>query len=147
MKTLHDSTTRAAILARIDQLEPDSPRLWGKMRIDQMLRHLNAALEMTLGRLPANDKPTGIPRPLLKFMVLNLPWPKGKAPTAPELIAADTYEFEAERQKLKKLVDEVAQKSVEGVWLQHPAFGTMTGRESTKLQYKHIDHHLRQFGA
>ena len=147
MKTLHDAPTRAAVLKRIDQLRPDSQRTFGKMRVDQMLRHVNAALEMTLGRLQAKPKPVGIPIFLLKFLVFNLPWPKGKAPTAPELIAADTYEFEVERQKLKALIDELSKKSTDGIWVQHPAFGPLTGAESTRLQYRHLDHHLSQFGV
>ena len=29
----------------------------------------------------------------------------------------------------------------------HSFFGTMSGAEWGVLQYKHLDHHLRQFGA
>jgi len=147
MKTLHDSTARQALQARVDALRPDSPRQWGLMRVDQMLRHVNAALEMTLGRLETRRKRIPIPLPVFKFLVFNLPWPKGKAPTAPELIAADTYDFEKERARLKQLIGEVSAKPVDGHWVVHPAFGPLTGSECTKLQYKHLDHHLRQFGV
>lgn len=144
---LHDATAREALVARVDRLRPDSTRQWGKMSVDQMLHHLNAGLEMTLGRLPAQRKAVGIPRPLLKFLVFNLPWPKGKAPTAPELIAAGTYDFESERARLKSLMLEVGAKPMAGLWVDHPAFGPLTGRECSLLQRKHIDHHLRQFGV
>jgi hypothetical protein len=144
---IHDAPARDALIARVDRLRADSQRQWGKMRVDQMLHHLNAALEMTLGRLTAERKPVGIPRPLLKLLVFNLPWPKGKAPTAPELIAADTYDFENERARLKQLIQEVGAKPIGGQWVDHPAFGPLSGRECSLLQHKHIDHHLRQFGA
>lgn len=147
MKTLHDAAIRQSILDRIDRLTPTSQRQWGKMRVDQMLRHLNAAMEMTLGRLEAKPRAIGIPRPLLKLFVFHMPWPKGKAPTAPELIAADSYEFESERGRLKQLIGEVAARETHGIWQHHPAFGPLTGTESSRLQYRHCDHHLRQFGV
>ena len=147
MKSLHDVAARQSLEARIDRLRPDSVRQWGTMRVDQMLRHVNSALEMTLGRLETKPKKVPLPRPLLKLLVLLLPWPKGKAPTAAELIAADTYDFEVERERLRRLVKEVASRSLDGVWLTHPAFGPLTGLECTRLQSKHIDHHLRQFGV
>ncbi len=146
MRTLHDAGPRQALLDRIETLRPDSQRQWGTMSADQMLHHLNAALEMTLGRLQAKPKPVPMPKALFKLLVINMPWPKG-APTAPELLARDRYDFEAERRRLRELVAEIGNKPVHGHWTNHPVFGPMTGRECTKLQHKHINHHLKQFGV
>jgi hypothetical protein len=146
MPTLHDRGRRTALLERIAALRPDSPRQWGTMTADQMLHHLNSAMELTLGRLQAAPKPVPLPKPLFKWLVINLPWPKG-APTAPELIAGEHYDFEAERDRLRDLVTEISDKPVQGHWTHHPVFGAMSGRDCTRLQHKHIDHHLRQFGV
>ena len=128
-------------------MTPESQRQFGKMRVDQMLRHLNWAMEMTLGRYPVGRQAVPLPRPIFKILVLLMPWPKGKAQTARELVRGGTYDFESERTRLKALVNEAGSKSPNGVWLEHPAFGPMNGHESSRLQYRHVDHHLRQFGV
>ena len=33
------------------------------------------------------------------------------------------------------------------VWPEHAAFGSMSGRDWSRLMAKHFDHHLRQFSA
>src|SRR5687767_9345269 len=96
MPELHDPIYRASIEQRIRSLSPSSPRQWGKMSVDQMLRHLNIALESALGRIPVKRLNVPLPGFLLKWMVLNMPWPKG-SPTAPEFVAGERYDFESER--------------------------------------------------
>jgi len=90
MRKLHDPSVRASIEARLESLQPDSPRRWGKMTVDQMLWHVNQFLEAALGEgfLPAPRAP--IPRALLRFVVLHLPLPKS-APTNPGAIAKERY--------------------------------------------------------
>ena len=147
MRRLHDKTAREGLLERVGRLRPDAQRRWGKMTVDQMLHHVNAALEMSLGRLPTKRKRIAIPLPLFKFIAFNLPWPKGRAPTAPELKATGTYDFAKEQARLKSLINEVSVKALDGIWTEHPAFGPLTGDECSRLQHKHVDHHLKQFGV
>ena len=147
MKTIHNPALRADLVRRLDTLRPDSTKRWGKMTVEQMLHHLNAGLELSLGRLSARPKRVPVPKPLFKLIALNLPWPKGKVETARELRADGTYDFLAEQSRLKRLIGEVAEKPLPGIWTEHPAFGPMTGRDCSRLQYRHIDYHLKQFGA
>ena len=146
---LHDATCRAALLARLDALRPDAERRWGKMRVDQMLWHINESLEQSLGRVVTTRPPNALPlpSPVLRFAVLNLPWPKGRAPTAPELVARDTYDFRAERARTLRLIDEVVARDLSASWPRSVAFGKMTGLQWSRLHAKHLDHHLTQFGA
>ena len=83
---------------------------------------------------------------MLKFIVMNLPWGKGN-PTAPEFIATSNHDFEGERAKCIELVEVLASKPMDGSWSDHPAFGRMSGRDVSRLQAKHLNHHLTQFGA
>jgi hypothetical protein len=44
-------------------------------------------------------------------------------------------------------MDEMAKKDLNGPWPEHPILGKMRGVQHSKLHGKHVDHHLRQFGA
>ena len=86
MPMLHDPVVRASIEARLNTLRSDSPRQWGTMTAEQMLWHLNQFLGAALGEgtMPAQKAP--LPLPLMRFMLLYLPWPKS-APTNPGAVA------------------------------------------------------------
>jgi hypothetical protein len=84
MPILHDPATRDAIRSRVQRLRADANRLWGKMTVDQMLWHVNQALEQPLGRIRFTRTIKFVPRSVVKFFVLNTKWPKG-APTTPEI--------------------------------------------------------------
>jgi hypothetical protein len=145
MNSLHDARARQALIRRLDDLQPDSPRQWGNMRVDQMLSHLNNSLRMALGELPTQLKRAPVPRILIKWFALRVPFPKN-APTARELRAAGRYEIDGERVQLRELLEKVAQRPLEQSWPIHPLLGRMNGPEWSCLQHKHVDHHLRQFG-
>ena len=146
MPLLHDDAHRAALRTRLASLRPTSTRLWGKMSVDQMLWHVNAALQMALGRGNAKSAKPPLPLPIMRFMVINLPWPKN-SPTNPTLVPTEPCEFEKESALTPVLMEELARKELGGDWGDHPLLGRMSGRQVSKLQAKHIDHHLRQFGV
>jgi len=144
---LHDAQHRADILRRLRALRPDAARRWGKMSVAQMLWHVNEAMEGALGRIAAEPMRVPLPRPLLKFIVLNMPWGKG-APTLKRWIPqSDSYDFASERDRCCRLVDEIALKPITEAWPDSPTLGRMTGREVSRLQAKHLNHHLTQFGG
>lgn len=147
MAMLHDASVRESLLRRMKSLRPDATRRWGTMSADQMLWHLADGLEMALGKRPyGKPKLPPVPKAVIRFAVLNLPWPKG-APTLDTLRATGTHDFEAERTRCLRLLDEVGEKELRGSWPEHPAFGRVDGRFHSRMQAKHVDHHLKQFGA
>jgi hypothetical protein len=144
---LHDAATRTSIEERIRKLTPQAPRQWGKMSVDQMLWHVNTAMELALGAIDGTPEKAVMPRALLRFAVLSLPWPKG-APTAKDTMPkAPHYDFETEKKKALRLVGELSMKNLGGTWADSPALGPMSGKQWSCLHAKHLDHHLRQFGA
>ena len=147
MPLLHDAAFREASKNRLRALRPDATRHWGQMSIDQMLWHVNGGLENALGRFPVAPVRVPLPKSLMKVAVFYLPWGKGKTPTAPELVAKGTHDFEQERDKLFRLIDEFSAKSIEGTWGDSAFLGPMRGRDWSRLMAKHVDHHLRQFGV
>src|SRR5262245_35745799 len=104
-RTLHDPTVRESIRARVQHLTPQATRAWGQMSVDQMLWHCNATLRNALGEPMPREMQFGIPKSVIRFFVLNLPWTKG-APTAPDFVAGERHDFEAERSRCLALIDE-----------------------------------------
>jgi hypothetical protein len=148
MPTLADSTTRATVVSRIAQLSPDATPAWGRMTAPQMLAHCADGLRMAYGDLPCAAKNVPLARlGIVKWLMLNvIPFPKG-APTARELIARAPAAWGDERESIVALVERFAQEAGRPTWPAHPLFGPLTGAQWGQLAWKHLDHHLRQFGV
>lgn len=146
MPLIHDSAVQSSLVSRLDRLDRNATPRWGRMSVDQMLWHVNEALLSALGRVQPEPGRPPIPRAVVKFIVLNLPWPRG-APTNRRFIATAHHDFEAERTRCRALLAELAERPLSTLDGEHPAFGRMSGRDQSRLQAKHLDHHLRQFGV
>jgi hypothetical protein len=149
MQTIFDPAAREELLRRVDAIKPGSTRLWGKMSAAQMLEHTARALEVAAGRKPSKQAFVGkaISWIFKKNFLGEKPFGKN-SPTGPEFIVHDAPELEPAREKVKTLIREFSaagEKSCDG--RVHGFFGRLTGAEWGVSQYKHVDHHLRQFGA
>jgi hypothetical protein len=146
MPLLHDPLTRSEIETRLETLRPDAQRKWGTMTPDQMLWHVNQFLAFALGEGSAEPQKSPMPAPLMRFMIAYMPWPKG-APTHKSAVANTQHDFEAERARCKELIDRFVNRPIDGQWPVDPAFGNVTGKFASRVQARHLDHHLRQFDA
>jgi hypothetical protein len=150
MKNLFEPARAAEVKQRIGELTSDSKRQWGKMTPAQALAHCSRAMETALGD-------TVLPRMLIgrviggtvKKMALGDDAPmKKNSPTAPSFVVRDDPDIAAERARLCALVDRFAAAGPAGCTTHpHTFFGPMTPDEWAVLMYKHVDHHLRQFGV
>jgi hypothetical protein len=147
MHTLFDDDARAGIRARIDRLTPDRRPLWGKMDAGTMIVHLTAQLRAGLGELACAPKKTPLNNWLMRRLIIYvLPWPKG-TPTAPEFLAQPSTTWDEDLAALRAAMDRFAARGPGAAWPPHPAFGPLTGRMWGVLAWRHLDHHLRQFGV
>jgi len=147
MKTLWSETDRNELVVRLARLNVESKPQWGKMNCAQMLAHLADGFRMTLGDLAPRSKGGPLSfAPIKKLVIYWLPFPKG-APTAPELITRPSEGIEKESEAVKELLTRIAQSAGRADWPEHPAFGKMSEQDWGVLGYRHMDHHLRQFGA
>jgi hypothetical protein len=146
MPLLHDRAVRDSLRKRVEAITPGAQRKWGTMTVDQMLWHCADALEVAIGRRPSAPARMAIPGPILRFLVLNTPWPKG-APTLPELVARENHDFAAQRARCVALIDEFAAQDINGSWATHGTLGPMSGTQYSRLHAKHLNHHLTQFSA
>ena len=148
MGSILNDADRAEITNRMRSLSESSVRRWGSMDVVAMLQHLRLSARMTLGELPvasANKRVFQI-FPLKHLILYVLPFPKG-APTAAELKPSDAISFEEERAALLELLERIGTGPRDGAGPAHPLFGPLTRREWGVVNYKHADHHLKQFGA
>ena len=147
--SLFVKSDREALLARLASLKPDSQRQWGTMACAQMLAHCQQPLRVAIGDLQ-------LKRGLIGFLfggmakrklLADKPWGRGM-PTAPEFKVAGSGDFERERSTLVALVKRLGEGGPAALTqAPHPFFGELTVEECDGLQWRHLDHHLRQFGA
>jgi hypothetical protein len=137
------------MLTRLERLQPDAARHWGKMTAAQMLAHCHQPLRVALGELPLKRSLIGFlfGRMAKKMLLSPKPW-KPDMPTAPEFKVQDQRDFDREKASLLALVKRFGQAGPAGLTkLPHPFFGKLTNDEWQALQWRHLDHHLRQFGG
>ncbi len=151
-KTLLDPDTKTALMARIAKLQPDTPALWGKMNVAQVLCHMADQFRVALGEFPVQGEAGFFGRTVVRWLVLaGMPAPKEKVATMPELdqrtAGTKPTDFEKDRQTLYAYIDIVVSKGVEYPWASHPFFGKFGEKEWCRMGYIHLDHHLRQFGV
>lgn len=146
MSTLHDPAVRARMESRLRALRPDSPRRWGSMSAPQMLWHVNQFLGFALGDATPEKSKMAIPMPVMRFFLLYMPWPKG-APTHKQALARAEHDFEQERARCLALIDRFTSRPLDGPWPEDPIFGLTSGKQISRLQAKHLNHHFTQFGG
>ncbi|MEI6817814.1 MAG: DUF1569 domain-containing protein [Bacteroidota bacterium] len=149
MKTLFDSNAGAEIILRINKLTPSSKRVWGKMDVAQMLAHCSAGIEMQNGDIKPPRVFIGkVIGPFFKSLLTNEKPFRRNTPTAPELMIVDEKEFEKEKERLIGLINRFVKEGKQGVTKHpHPFFGKLKEDEWGMGAYKHLDHHLQQFGV
>ena len=139
------------MLSRIESLTPASPALWGKMTVAQMVKHCQVSLRMMLGEFESRRANffLRLIAKLIKNGVVNGPKPLARnTPTIPEAVITESPDFAAERDRMRALFQKVVAQGRAGLaGKEHSFFGPMTPDEWGSLQMKHLDHHLRQFGA
>lgn len=140
-----------ALQARIGSLNPAQQALWGKMNVAQMLAHCNVTYEMVYE--PGKHKKPGA---LLRFVLKSMVKPKvvgeqaykQNGPTAPQFIITDSRAFEAEQRRLCDFIARVQQEGASAFeGRESHSFGKLSSEEWNNMFYKHLDHHLKQFGV
>ncbi|MGC1463096.1 MAG: DUF1569 domain-containing protein [Terracidiphilus sp.] len=151
MKNLYEVSTTDELKARLAQLQPESQRQWGTMTVAQAVAHCADAMAWAVGEtIPA---PASFVQRLagriLKPLVLGGDTPfRRNSPTSPDLIIRNDRNLEAERSRLCQMIDRFAAAGPGGCTTHpHSFFGKMNPTEWATLMYKHLDHHLRQFGV
>ena len=153
MKTLAQDRTLAELVTRLRTVTPDSARRWGTLTASEMLCHLGDASDSVLGiRVPPGPPASGRRRTLLKWFILYapVPWPRG-VPTRP---GVDPHrdgtrpgDFAEDLARVIRGLEALAHAPATNLSRCHFMAGPMSRGDWHRWAYKHVDHHLRQFGA
>ncbi len=148
MQLIYNPNENQATIDRINNLKENSSGLWAKMTVSQMLVHCQQPLLFAEGKIEIKRSFIGF---LLGKMFKNkfLKQDFGKnSPTDKKFIITNSPDFEKEKNELIKLIIRFKEKGIHFlVSTQHPFFGEMTAEEWGIMSYRHLDHHLRQFGV
>jgi Protein of unknown function (DUF1569) len=151
LPNIFDPSVSASIIQRIEKLTPQTKSIWGKMSVSQMLAHCNVSYEYVYE--PEKYKPaSGFMKLILKLLVKKgvvneVPY-KQSLNTAPDFKVSDDKDFEREKSRLIAFIEKTSKLGTsffEGK--ESHSFGKLSSTEWNNMFYKHIDHHLRQFGV
>jgi hypothetical protein len=149
VKNLFEASFATEIKMRIELLRPDSERKWGAMNVAQMLAHCSAWMEMAAGLTsPPRSFSGRIFGKMAKKSVLGEEPIRRNLPTEKSLMMRDQRDFAVEKRRLLAWVDRFSAAGPEHCTTHpHCFFGHMTPHEWAVMGYKHLDHHLKQFGV
>ncbi|CAL2092830.1 conserved hypothetical protein [Tenacibaculum sp. 190524A05c] len=150
MKNIFTKEVTDEVVGRINTLTVETQPKWGKMNVAQMLAHCSVSYEGVY--TDKHPKPNGFTKFILKLLVKKQvvsekPYPKNGR-TAPQFLITDERDFEVEKNRLIEYVlktQELGETYFDGK--ESHSFGKLTKQEWNNLFYKHLDHHLTQFGV
>lgn len=148
MKNIFDKKDNQEMIQRIKNLSPDSKALWGKMTVDQMASHCISVIDVALGTQTLKISwPMRMMGRMMKKSWLDSPEFKKNSPTAKEFIRTEQLDFEPTKTELIQKVEKLSE-GFQVIKLEvHPFWGKLNQADWNNLNWKHLDHHLKQFGV
>ncbi len=147
VKNLFDPTVKIEIIDRINKLTSQSERLWGKMDAAQMLAHVQVPIGVAFGTTTV--KGNWLMKLILPLFKKNLydekPWKQGLPTDKTFIMTGQSKDFEKEKTALLDMVSRFSEPTM--INEKHPVFGKLTKEQWSKATWKHLDHHLKQFGV
>lgn len=148
MKSLWNPSARHDLLRRIDRVTPETRPLWGRMNASEMIAHVAAGMRLGLGELETRPRRTLFRYwPLKHLFVYWVPFPRS-APAPREMVTrAKPVTWDRDLAALRDCLERFGTRDRRGAWPVHPVFGPLSARAWGALGWRHLDHHLRQFGV
>lgn len=147
IKNLFEPAVKNEIIDRINKLTPQTKQLWGKMNVAQMLAHVQKPIGIAYGtHQPKGSFLLRLLGPLFKSQLWNENPYKQSLPTDPTFVMiGEEKEFDTEKAAVIGMVNRFTETNIVGE--RHPVFGKLTKENWSKATWKHLDHHLKQFGV
>jgi hypothetical protein len=147
IKNLFDTVVKQEIINRLNKLSSQTQNKWGKMNVAQMLAHVQVPMGVALGTHTV--KGNWLMKLILPFFKKNLydekPWKQGLPTDKTFVMTGQSKDFEKEKSSLLDMVNRFTESNM--INEKHPVFGKLTKEQWSKATWKHIDHHLKQFGV
>ncbi len=141
------------MFALLNGLSPDATSNWGKMNAQQMIEHVASFFDVSTEKIifPLSTPEEHLPK-YMEFLRSDKAFRENtKAPAniiGEEPLPPATKNIEEAIGKLRTAVDDFYSyfKDDPSKRTMHPAFGLLNFDEWILLHYKHVAHHLKQFG-
>ncbi|MEO8583225.1 MAG: DUF1569 domain-containing protein [Flavitalea sp.] len=150
MKNIFDTTVITELIERINKLTPATLPIWGKMNAAQMLAHCNVAYELVYDN--KHPKPNFIQKIFINLFAKETvtgskPYKKNQ-PTGPAFYIKGERDFSTEKNRLINHIKKTAELG-EAYFdsKESHSFGKLSLTQWNTMFYKHLEHHLTQFGV
>lgn len=148
-KTILNPSSVEEIILRIGDLKADQSPLWGKMTATEMLVHCNLA-HQSIMKAPLPTEKVKFKQRIFKFIFFRVRKEFPKLARGPKRFdmkgKVDDVLFLEEKSKFVHIVGKFSklENPMQGA---HPAFGPLRNQDWGIFVWRHLDHHLRQFGV
>ena len=147
IKNLFDPAVKQEITDRINILTATTQHQWGKMDVAQMLAHVQIPMGVALGTNSVRGN--WLMKLILPLFKKNLydekPWKQGLPTDQSFIMTGQSRDFDKEKNQLLDKINRFTESNM--INEKHPVFGKLTKDQWSKATWKHIDHHLKQFGV
>jgi len=147
IKNLFDPAVKQEITDRINILTATTQHQWGKMDVAQMLAHVQIPMGVALGTNSVRGN--WLMKLILPLFKKNLydekPWKQGLPTDQSFIMTGQSRDFDKEKNQLLDKINGFSESNM--INEKHPVFGKLTKDQWSKATWKHIDHHLKQFGV
>ena len=136
----------------LQNIDSTSKPLWGKMNAQQMMEHVAGFFKLSTDKLhiPLVTAPEQLPK-FKAFLLSEKEFRENtKAPVLPEdPLPAKTKDIVEARTELEQEVSDFFEffRNDPDKKTLHPVFGDLNFSEWVLLHYKHVKHHMKQFGV
>lgn len=150
LPNIFELQTTHTLFERIQKLNANTQPIWGSMSVDKMLAHCNVTYEMvyTDKHAAPNAFVRFILKALVKQKVVSEIIYKQNGKTAPQFVIKEAKNFDEEKKRLIDFITKTQQLGeayFDGKVSQ--SFGPLNKTEWNNMFYKHLHHHLTQFGV
>ncbi len=150
LPNIFTTTVSTETIQRINQLTSTATPSWGRMTVSQMLAHCNVMYEMVYDNKhpKANIFLKIFLKAFVKNSVVNETPYKHNQKTAPAFLITGSKNFIGERTRLINYITKTQQMGEDYFHNRESHyFGVLSKTEWNNMFYKHLDHHLTQFGV
>ena len=147
IKNLVNDAVKQEIVERISKLTASTQHQWGKMDVAQMLAHVQIPIGVAFGTNTVKGNwLMKLILPLFKKALYDdKPWKQGLPTDKTFIMTGQSKDFEEENNQLLDKINRFSESNM--INEKHPVFGKLTKEQWSKATWKHIDHHLKQFGV
>ena len=148
-KSVLQKETAEEIIARVENLNPGSVNLWGKMNVTKMLLHCTLANKFILEDESSYHKPT-FKQTVFKMIVFKLITQITRNNKGPKRLEVkgqiDSTLFDKQRQQYIDTIKRFGTHHKPFTSI-HARLGYLNTDQWGIMVWMHMDHHLRQFGV